>query len=76
MYQIPIISTILHFANGLRFRQLFLLMAGLFVVDLLIPDFIPFVDELLLGLLTLLLGAWKKQRSGKRALEQRDGETG
>lgn len=69
MSRIPITSAFLHFADGLRFRQLFLLMAGLFIVDLLVPDFIPLVDELLLGLLTLLLGAWKKQRSGERALE-------
>lgn len=76
MNRIPIISALLHFADGLRFRQLFLLMATLFFIDLLVPDFIPMVDELLLGLLTLLLAAWKRERRSERALEQRDGGPG
>jgi hypothetical protein len=41
----------------LRFPQLFAIAATLFFVDLLIPDLIPFIDEILLGLLTLLLGS-------------------
>jgi len=45
------------YASKLRFPKLFLLTAGLFVADLIVPDFIPFVDEILLGLLTLLLGS-------------------
>ena len=49
------------FAGRLRFPQLFLLTAGLFLLDLLIPDLIPFVDELLLGLLTVLLGMWQQK---------------
>jgi hypothetical protein len=32
----------------------------LFFIDLLIPDTIPFIDELILGLLTLLFGSWRK----------------
>ncbi len=60
MVQLPLISSLLKFAEKLRFKQLFLVTLGLFVFDLIIPDFIPFVDELLLGLLTLLFGAWKK----------------
>lgn len=56
----PLITVILNFANRLRFRQLFFLTAGLFFLDLLIPDLIPFVDELLLGLFTIIFGAWRK----------------
>lgn len=44
------------FASKLRFPQLFMLASGLFLLDLLIPDLIPFADEILLGLLTLILG--------------------
>lgn len=55
-------SSILKFANGLRFRQLFLLTAALFLIDLLLPDMIPFVDEILLGLLTLLFGSLRKPK--------------
>jgi len=46
---------------GLRFPQLFLLTVLLFVVDLVIPDLIPFIDEILLGLASLLLASWKRK---------------
>ena len=74
MSRIPIISAILAFAEGLRFRQLFLLVGSLFLIDLLIPDFVPMADEILLGLLTLLLAAWKKERRDERMIEQGNGE--
>lgn len=52
---------ILQFAERLRFPQLFLLTLGLFVFDVLLPDFIPFVDEILLALATLILAALRKR---------------
>jgi hypothetical protein len=36
-------------------RTLAALVAGLFVVDMLVPDPLPFVDEIVLGVATLLL---------------------
>ena len=51
------------FVAQLKSWQLLALVAALFVLDLFLPDPIPFVDELLLGLLTLFLVRWK-QRSG------------
>jgi hypothetical protein len=59
----PMVNVILSFLRNLRFRQLFLLTLGLFVLDLIVPDFIPFIDELLLGLLTLLFAIWRKPDS-------------
>jgi hypothetical protein len=56
----PLIAAILQFAGGLRFRQLFLVTAALFLLNLIIPDPIPFIDELILGLLALLFASWKK----------------
>ncbi len=53
---------LLRFASRLRFPQLFLLAAVLFAIDLVVPDVIPFADELLLGLLTLILGTWRDRR--------------
>ena len=47
------------FLSGLRTSQLFLIAAALFVIDLFIPDPVPFLDELLLGVLTLSLARWK-----------------
>jgi len=48
------------YASRLRFPQLFGATAVLFFLDLLIPDLIPFADEIMLGLLTLLLGSLQK----------------
>jgi len=50
------------FAGGLRFPTLFAIAAGLFLVNLVVPDLIPFVDEILLALLALLIGSFKKRR--------------
>ena len=43
--------------------QLVTLVGLLFVLDVLVPDPIPFVDEILLGGLTLLLARWKQRRA-------------
>ncbi|MCE2943285.1 MAG: DUF6116 family protein [Lysobacteraceae bacterium] len=58
-----LIPAITKFLGGLRFRNLFLLTAALFVATLVVPDVIPFADELLLGLATLLLARWKDRKS-------------
>jgi len=51
----PLTRPLLRWAEGLRYPRLAMLIAAIFVVDLVIPDFIPFIDEILLGLGTLLL---------------------
>jgi hypothetical protein len=58
----PIAGTLLRFASGLRFPTLFKITAALFLLDLLVPDMVPFADELLLGLLTLLFASLKRRR--------------
>jgi len=45
----------------LRFPVLFAISALLFAVNLVVPDMIPFADEILLGLATALLATWKKR---------------
>jgi hypothetical protein len=57
------IEAFLKNANQLKFRNLFYLVTGLFLIDLLVPDFIPFIDEIILGLLAILLANWKKERN-------------
>ena len=61
----PMLAPVLGFLSRLKYPQLFKLTALLFAVDIVVPDMIPFADELLLGLATLLLGNWK-QRRGER----------
>ena len=60
----PIVKWVTRFAGKLRFPYLFLLTGGLFLLDLVVPDLIPFADELLLGLGTLLLGNLRKSPAG------------
>jgi hypothetical protein len=48
-------------ASRLKFPQLFAVFAGLFLFDLLVPDLVPFVDEILLGLGTTLFALWRER---------------
>ncbi len=61
----PVVRLLLRWLGGLRFPQLFLVFAGLFVVDVVIPDMVPFVDEILLGLATLLLASLRGRRDDR-----------
>ncbi len=54
-------TLLLRYARRLRFPWLLALTAALFVANLLVPDPLPMVDELLLGLVTLVLAAWRRR---------------
>jgi hypothetical protein len=56
---------LLGYASRLRFPKLLAITAGLFILDLLVPDMVPFVDEILLGLVSLLLASLKKRGGGE-----------
>ena len=58
----PLVAPLVGFLGKLSFPRLFLLTGALFLVDLVVPDFIPLADEILLGLGTLLLASWKKRK--------------
>ena len=53
-------SPVRRFLNSLRSWQLFVLAALLLLIDLVVPDPLPFVDEALLAALTYLLARWRK----------------
>ena len=55
----PTQSVIARFLAGLATPRLFLAAAVLLGLDLLIPDVIPFVDEALLAILTLIFARRK-----------------
>jgi hypothetical protein len=61
--QKPVASFLDRFLPRLKYPQLFMVLAGLFLVDLLIPDPVPFVDEALLAVLTFLVGSWRTRRA-------------
>jgi hypothetical protein len=51
----------MRWAEKLQHPTLFRITALLFAVDLLVPDIIPFADEILLGLATMLFANWKRR---------------
>lgn len=60
----PLVALVARFASKLRYPTLFMLTGALFLLDLVIPDVIPFADELLLGLGTLVLAGLRGRRDG------------
>lgn len=64
-----LIAAFFKWARRLRYPTLFKLTAALFALSLLAPfplDPIPLIDEILLGLGTLLLANWKNRRLSHR----------
>lgn len=51
---------------GLRFPTLFVILLTVTLADLVVPDIIPFVDEIVLAALTALFGLWKERRGPDR----------
>ena len=56
------------FLSRLKFPQLFLLLMGLFAIDMFTPDPIFLVDEAILGVLAVMLGMWRR-RSDERPMK-------
>lgn len=53
----PVVALVRRLTGRLRYPRLLALTATLFVIDLFVPDAIPLADEILLGLVTVLLAA-------------------
>lgn len=47
----------------MRFPTLLAIIGSLFLVDLAVPDLVPLADEILLGLLTVLLASVRKRKT-------------
>jgi hypothetical protein len=62
------------FVNRLKFKNLFILITALLIIDLLIPDMIPMLDEIILGILAVILGNLKKKTSGNKSGTVIEGE--
>jgi hypothetical protein len=45
----------------MRFPTLFLIVGGLTLVNLVVPDLIPFYDEILMAMLTVLIASVRKR---------------
>ncbi len=66
MSRTTLASPLVAYLARLRFPVLLAITATLFLVDLVIPDVLPLVDETLLGLATVLLATWRKRRVDRR----------
>ena len=64
------VAVLVGFASRLRYPTLTALVALLFVADLFVPDAIPLADELLLGLATAALVAWKREKQARTATRE------
>ncbi|WP_207796342.1 DUF6116 family protein [Pseudohalioglobus lutimaris] len=56
-----VIGVVAKWASRLRFPYLLLITGLLFVVNLFIPDVVPFADEIIMGLVTVFLANLKKK---------------
>ncbi len=69
----PLVFPLLRWARRLRFPRLLAVTGSLFALTLVIPDPLPLVDELLLGLATLVLVNWKRDRAERAAIKRSGG---
>ncbi len=53
---------------GLRYPALFLILLTVTLADFLVPDVIPFVDEIVLASLTAIFGLWKDRRAPRESV--------
>lgn len=67
----PVFGLVRRYARRLRYPKLLALTAVLFGADLVLPDLLPFVDEILLGLLTVLFGSLRTRRDAPMGREER-----
>ena len=55
----PITALINRLIPGIRYPWLFAILAGLLAIDLVVPDPVPFLDEVVLAVLTFLAASWR-----------------
>jgi hypothetical protein len=60
----PVQEIVGSLVGRLKYPWVFVLLAAVFIADTIIPDPIPFVDEIMLALLTFLVGTWRTRRKG------------
>ncbi len=59
-----------NWARKLKHPTLFKLVGAIFLVNLFLPDPLPFFDEILLGLGTMLLASWKDRNKVAEDLDE------
>ncbi|MCJ7815354.1 MAG: hypothetical protein MUP31_04800 [Xanthomonadales bacterium] len=67
-------SRIARYFESLRFPVLLVVTAIIFLINVLVPDVLPFIDELLLALVVALLARLKRRSPGSQAGQEEDGD--
>jgi hypothetical protein len=70
----PLTAPVLTYASRLRFPTLFKITLALMVLSWLLPDPIPFLDEIVTAMATLVLASWKRP-AGQAQPPAREGAT-
>lgn len=61
----PLTAFVQRFLPRLKYPYLFLILGGLFLVDLVVPDPIPFIDEAFLAILTFVAASFRTRREDR-----------
>jgi hypothetical protein len=62
----PLTALINRLIPGIRYPWLFAILAGLFTIDLVVPDPVPLLDEVVLAVLTFLVASWRTRQDDER----------
>ncbi len=54
-------GAVVRWSSSLRFPYLFVLTLALFILNLFVPDAVPFADEIIMGMVAALLASVKKK---------------
>ena len=57
-----LLGPLLAFLGRLRFPWLFGIFAAVFAMDVLVPDVLPFVDEIMIGIATIVLSQLRRRK--------------
>lgn len=55
-------AIVTHAVSRLKYPWLLALTVTALIVDVLVPDFVPFIDELTLAAMTALFAMWRERR--------------
>jgi hypothetical protein len=72
MFSLNPVLWVTGYFGRLRYPVLLTLTAGAFLLDLFIPDLLPFADEVLLGLLTAVFASLRRRRAGEEPKKSGD----
>jgi hypothetical protein len=61
----PLTALVTKILPRMRYPYLFLILGGLFLVDLLVPDPVPLVDEILLAVLTFIAATFTTRKEAE-----------